>query len=194
MAETMPEVMFVQAWFDPLLILGEQPDAVVEVRVERVLATLPFMPAHGGQLDEWSDTSASEGRLLLSLDASSPARDLSTEGPARVEPREDVLEFASELNLAGWILPRFVREEGERAWLHVELESDTRGLLAVYRRSNETGKWLRRDTAWLRYGAGRQSRTIALPGPAGPREIRLHHFRAPASVRIRLIEVRATRP
>jgi hypothetical protein len=184
----------VQNWFDAAQILVEQPGIVIEVRVERIFANHPFPPVAYGDFDQLMGLSPDEGRLVVSIDPAASETELSTMGPARVERSPDAFVFSAENGRGGWVLPEFSVPEGERAWLHVDLDSDAAGMLAVYRRSEESGEWLRRDAAYLPYGRGRESRTIALPGPPGTRAVRLHLFNAPASVRIRLVEVRATRP
>jgi hypothetical protein len=195
LAESCSDLTLAATWFDPQQIQIEQPEVVLEVRVERRLRVQPFVDDLGRVLSQAEDVPPpKEGRILLSIDASTPGPGFTTIGKARVERAEDAVVFRAEESTAAWTLPEFTVAEGQRAWLRVDLESDAGGILIAYRRAPDTGKWMRHDAGYLPYSKGRQSRTIALPGPAGAREIRLHLFDPPAQVRVKKLEVRVTGP
>ncbi len=193
LAESCPDLTLSGTWFDTQQILIEEPEIVLEVRVERVLRVGPFASDMGRLLDAGEDVSPrKDGELVLALDASTSEQDLSTLGMARIERTPDGLVFHADEHTGGWTLPAFSLAADQRAWLSVELESEKGGTLIAYRRSQSTSEWLRKDAGYLTFAKGRQTHTIALPGPAGPRELRLHLLGAPTRVLIKRLEVRLT--
>ncbi len=191
-ASTFFEVTFVQSWFDPAVVLSRHPDIVLEERVERVFAGPPVVTLIGREIMQQEKPPPEAGELVLTIDAQSPDSALATTGPAQVERTQDGLAFRMENNRAGWFLPTFTLAPRRRAWLHVELESQQRGMLIAYRKSNDTGAWSRQDAAYVPFEAGRTQRTVALPGPAGLRELRLQVSNGPTGVIVRRLEVRTT--
>lgn len=193
LAHSLPDLLMVHSWLDPELVIVEQPDVVLEVRVERIFGAPPLWGEPSRVMLDHDLLPPEEGRLVLAVDATSPDEALLTLGPARLLRTAEGLDFRVETPRAGWKLPPFNVAPGERAWLHVELQSSARGKLAAYRRSPETGAWLRRDASFLPFTSGRNERTIALPGPDGTREIRVQLFDAPR-VLVRRLEVRVSGP
>jgi hypothetical protein len=192
-ANTFSEVTFVHGWFAPAIVLSRRPDIVVEERVERIFAGTPILPDVGRRIMEQKTVPPDAGELILSIDATAPESALATIGRARFERKPDGLAFRAEDSKAGWLLPPFTLPAGRRAWMLVDFESQERGMLIAYRKSNATGEWLRRDAAYLPFDAGSTRRTVALEGPSGPREIRLNVSVGPTGIMVRRIEVRTTK-
>jgi hypothetical protein len=194
LASSFPEITFVHSWFDPAIVLAHNPDIVVEERVERMFVGPPMVSAIGRRIMGQDSPPPGSGDLVFTIDARSPDSALVTTGPAHIERMQDGIAFRAENGKAGWFLPEFTLETGRRAWLHVDVESQERGLLVAYAKSNVTGTWTRQDAAYVPFAAGRTERTVELPGAPGLREIRLQVSSGPAGVLVRRLEVRTTRP
>jgi alginate O-acetyltransferase complex protein AlgJ len=187
-ASTFSEVTFVHSWFDPAVVLAQRPDIVLEERVERVFVGPPIVTDISKRIMQQEAPPPDQGTLILRLDATAADSALSTTGAAHVARTKDGIAFSAQDGKAGWLLPAFAVPDGQRAWMHIEIASEERGTLIAYRKDG-SGQWLRRDAAFVPFEAGITSRTVALPGPSGTREIRLQ---VSSSVVVRRIELRTT--
>jgi hypothetical protein len=190
---TFPEVEFVKTDFDPALVESLRPDLVLELRVERCFVNPPMVSAEAEQQMAAKDLKPGQGSLVLSMDAvpgTSESERFMLTGGARVERKQDGISFTAASNRSGWELPAFDVPATDRAWLSVEIESDTPGILFAYRRDGVDGPWLRRESVQLRYASGRHVLVAPLPGPPGRRQILLRLLGAPAHVTLRHLEVR----
>jgi alginate O-acetyltransferase complex protein AlgJ len=188
-ASTFSEVTFVHGWFDPAIVLAKRPDLVVEERVERIFVGPPMLPDISKRIMQQESPPPGQGALVLTVDATSDDGALATIGGAHVTRTRDGIAFSTDDGKAGWLLPAFTVENGERAWLHVELESPQSGTIIAYRKS-EKGAWLRRDASFVPFEAGTTRRTVGLLGSSGPCELRLQ---TSSGVVVKRIEVRTTR-